>query len=212
MSEPIVEEFRRLERVFEASGGQLQIQPPASDSEINDLETKIGFPLSEDLKSLWRISNGSGAQQWFCGDDDIVDGEELVPCSPFQFYSVAEADERWSLFLPYGEKLYSDWHYDGSEGETDPRVQPTYLRHRKWLPFGSLPTASNTLYHDADPTPSGDVGQVIEFVHDPNRIVYKAAGFTEFFSRSNDLLELIAKAAPEDFEDEDFSLIEFLTE
>ena len=212
MTPEIETEIGRLRQIFDDIGVELLLQPGASEDELATFEEKVGVQFDDHLRSLWMFSNGSGRQVWFSGDENVVHwGYVGLQFTPFEFYSIEQAANDWDLFQPYGESFYSEWKYDGDEGKTDPRVQQTFLHHKKWVPIGRFPIGSNTLYFDADPTSIGNTGQVIEYIHDPDRIEYKASSFLEFFRRSNNALELCAKVTPDGpFADMDETLAEYL--
>jgi cell wall assembly regulator SMI1 len=53
---------------------------------------------------------------------------------------------------------------------------------------------------DADPTPSGDYGQIIKYTHDPDVIDYICPSFLAFFQRSNSILENAIETLSDDLE------------
>jgi internalin A len=195
MASRIRNEVERLERVFDQIGLQWKSLPGATAAEIAFVEQKVGISFDDDLKALWRLSNGSNRQNWFAKVFAEVEADpyDFTPCS---FLSIGEALKWWSTFEPYDDAIYREWFYDGSWGDRDVQVQPTFLRHRLWFPF-TEELGSNVLFFDADPTIKGQYGQIIRFVHDPDQIDYVAPSFIDFFHRSNNLLEESLREYPE---------------
>ena len=181
----IPHEFQRLSRIFERLGFPLKTAPPASDVKIDSIEEITGIAVDDDLKQLWRISNGSQRCDWF------ADGE-VEDFSPHEFQSIQQVLSGWNLFAPYDEALYAQWYDDESWGERDPRIQRHLLRHSKWLAVTDCYGGHQQLHFDADPTELGIYGQMILFSHDPDRIDWSDNNFLSFFRRSNDLLEELA--------------------
>jgi cell wall assembly regulator SMI1 len=185
-------EVRRLERIFARADIPLAIQRGASPQEIAAVEKRTGIVFSEDLKTLWQLSDGSGHQRWFTDGDDP---DEFLGES---FLSLAVGLKWWALFEPYDEAIYRRWHYDGSWGPRDTRIQPTFLHHRLWFPL-SQNAGSDYLQFDADPTTMGSYGQIIKCCQDPYQVDFVAKSFVEFFRKSNDVLEKCVEGNPSNF-------------
>jgi len=199
VSEDLMLELERLRRIRSAFSLGLDFQPGASNEEIDRIEQATGIRLDDCLKSLWNLSNGSGDLCWFVdGDEDgIIVADELTP---FSFLSLTDAFEFWSSFLPYDEKTYQEWFYDGTSGKRNPRIQPHYLRHRLWFPFADFGGGNQTVQFDADPAARGHYGQIIMFCHDPDVIDYVCKNFLDFFRRSNSILESALESLDDDLD------------
>jgi cell wall assembly regulator SMI1 len=174
-------EFERLRRVFENLGTPFTPAPPATNEQISAIRTQTGIDVSSDLVELWRISNGSNGVMWFAeGDDEFT---------PYYFLSTSDVIETWKRFEPYDAEFYEQWIDDEDDGSIrGPNIQPRIVRHQKWLSFAEFNGGSHSLLFDSDPTPSGSVGQIINFIHDPDGVTWTSKSFTEFFTRSNDIL------------------------
>ena len=184
----VLREFDRLRSVFDKLGYEVNAQPCASDAEIDSIVKSTGVDVDESLKQLWRITNGSGGQYWF------VQGEDEF--TPYVLLPIKNVLERWRLFAPYDAALYEEWYDDEVWGERDPRIQRRFLRHSKWISFAEFTGGGDMLHFDADPTSNGRFGQVINYVHDPDFVVWLAESFLEFFRESNDKLEQGIKDGP----------------
>lgn len=177
----IQSEFERLRRVFEKLGTPFKPAPPATNEQISAVLTETGVDVSSDLVELWQISNGSNGVMWF------VEGEDEF--TPYSFLSTSKVIATWKMFQPYDENFYKQWVDDEDDGSIrGPKIQPRIVRHKKWLSFAEFNGGSHSLLFDADPTPAGCVGQIINFIHDPDGVTWTFKSFSEFFTRSNDIL------------------------
>lgn len=183
MKESLKKEIERLGRILESNGLEMTLNDGVTKEVIANIETQIGFALDEDLKDLWKLTNGSGDDCWF-----TVFSDEQIPCT---FPSIEYAFEQWSTFYPYDNSVYEEFGLD--ENERDERIQPTLI-HKYWFPFAEFNGFSTSVLFDADPTEKGIYGQIIVYQHDPDGIYYVADNFLEFFRKSNDLLERNLKA------------------
>ena len=181
----IANEIRRLEEVYRQLGYSMKRQPPATDSQINELVSKTGIRIADELIEFWRYSNGSNGRFWFA-----TEGSAELEFKAHAFQSIEEALHDWGRFLPYDEGIYETWYDDEEWGERDSRIQRHFLRHRLWIPFADFNGGSNQLFFDADPTADGTYGQIINYVHDPDGIFWTATSFIEFLNSSNGVLEL----------------------
>ena len=62
----------------------------------------------------------------------------------------------------------------------DSRIKP-YLFNKKWIPFAEY-CDSCFLMLDFDPDTAGKEGQIICYIHDPDKVVYAAPSITELVS------------------------------
>ena len=63
------------------------------------------------------------------------------------------------------------------ENMKDSRIKP-YLFNKKWIPFAEY-CDSCFLMLDFDPDKEGRIGQIICYIHDPDKVVYAAPSITE---------------------------------
>ncbi len=173
--EEIQSEFERLEAVYDRIGQNLNRQAPATEEEIASIAVTTGVEVDENLKALWRISNGSGRKMWFSEGDEFT---------PYYFLSVQDVLKTHRASTPH------EWNEDEEEwGERDSRIQKHIFCHRAWVSFGEFNGGSHVLYFDAAPTSHGTRGQIINFIHDPDFMYWISTSFIELFRSSNDTLE-----------------------
>jgi cell wall assembly regulator SMI1 len=170
-------ELDRLFRLCERFGAPITRRDGATDSDIERAEQVMGIRMGDDLRDLYRFSNGGKyLETWFAAFT-----REL---NPYWFYPLNEACRvrGWTA-----EPHASETNNGGVA--RDPRIQP-FDRHTKWLPFADYGNGNSILYIDDDPTESGAVGQIISWHYDPEAIRFCALDLLTFLRTSNNLLEL----------------------
>lgn len=167
--------------MFGRLGSPFNPKPPATELQIAAVHTQTGIEPCPELKELWQISNGSDGAMWFAeGEDEFT---------PYYFLSTDDVIESWKMFEPYDADFYERWIDDEDDGSIrGPKIQPKIVRHRKWLSFAEFNGGSHSLQFDTDPTSVGSMGQIINFIHDPDGVTWIADNFMEFFTTSNDIL------------------------
>ncbi|MEW6282217.1 MAG: WGR domain-containing protein [Candidatus Eremiobacterota bacterium] len=155
----------------------------ATEAQIAKLEKEIGAALPDDFKASLRIHNGQDSDgPW------VLRGWELLSCARI-------ADE-WGVW----NDLYPD-DFEDCEGEPDsPRVK-NHWWHPRWIPI-TYNGGGDHHCLDLDPTPQGQVGQVIQMWHDDSPRTLEGSSFRDWFSRFVDDLEA-GEAYDEDEEDDD---------
>jgi cell wall assembly regulator SMI1 len=170
--------LERCFRICRERGSPLTKLDGASDDEIAETEAKTGIRFDEDLRALYRFSNGGKyPETWFAVMTDEV--------SPYRFCPLAEVRKIHSWFP---ESSY-DAAWDNGGEPWDRRIRK-FDHHTKWLPFADFGNGSGTVYFDSDPSDAGTPGQIITYQHDPDAIRFFASGVVSFLERSNDLLEV----------------------
>src|SRR5687768_17081196 len=113
MSPSLRGELDRLRAILATVDIDLKPEPPASDAQIVDVEQGVGIRLDDDdLRALWKFSNGSAYRKWFA-----VTTDSLWGCS---FASVEAARNEWNDSAPYDKALYDEWRNDQP---VDPRIR-----------------------------------------------------------------------------------------
>lgn len=140
----------------------------ASQEEIIAFEKKYNIDLPADFKELYQYKNGS---RFFCILPTVIGHVDM----PFCLMSLKEIDEIKNCFQnKYA--LLSDFtgYFTAQEIEKmkDKRIKP-YLFNKKWFPFAQY-CDSCYLMIDFDPNVDGIKGQIICYIHDPDRVVYAA--------------------------------------
>ena len=177
-----------LRRLYAEFGESLDESPPAADAELAAAEEQLGKPMDPGLRAAWTVANGAAG----AGDDYRPIFARPGYLTPFSFLSVEDALEaRASLRRRAAQ--YEDYE--------DPRPRDLRIRdgwfQEGWLPFAEF-DGSTLLISDMSPSRRGVKGQIIGYVHDPDEIVFVAAGFPELLDAS---LETLRQSAHELFED-----------
>ncbi len=124
------------------------LNPPATDAQLDALEALIGQRLPEDFRQLYRLANGQrqGATPLF------QEG--------YAFLSLDEVSENWLLMKSLYDDKQGFWENDTPQGAVKDRWW-----HPSWIPF-ALMISGDMYCIDLDPASGGQVGQVLELIHD----------------------------------------------
>lgn len=173
-------EIKRLKQILKNANVDFELPPGASHREIDFLEAATKIKLDENLKELYKFSDGSDNNTIFA-----VFSDQATPCSLEPLDEVIKWWQSLHLtpepFDPIEEERDFDW-------KPDARIQP-FWRHPRWLPFAQFNGFSTTVMLDTFPTEKGNAGQIIVYQHDPDAIYFVADNFLEFLRISNNLLE-----------------------
>ena len=172
LDDPVEEGY--LEDYQEISG--------ASEKEIQEFEKRLGIPLPDELKEVYRYKNGS---KFLAVLPCVIDQREMA----FSLMSLQEIEAGKRYFQNRDALLTEFPDYFSSEDVEemrDSRVKP-YLFNKKWLPFAEY-CDSCYLMLDFDPDQEGQEGQIICYIHDPDEIIYVAKSFTELIE---EIMEVI---------------------
>lgn len=134
---------------------------------INDIEKKLGFELTNELK------------EWFSMIGEAKYGVDgfLMGIEPF---SIDEMYEEWKSWR----------EFDGDEELNNPRYYSSWPARKikcrytnpKWIPLGHT-YDSNYIGVDLDPDMEGKVGQIIDFGRDQNEKTVLADSITEYLQK-----------------------------
>ncbi|WP_089739420.1 SMI1/KNR4 family protein [Gracilibacillus ureilyticus] len=147
--------------INENSKASLNLQPGASDKELQLLENTLKITLPEEVKSFYRIYNG---QDWVPGTYPIVRNLTLSP--------ISEIIHFWEFLQ---EEFDPD---DGLEADIDKELKQV-LWNSGWVPIAEN-GGGDYLCIDTDPAETGVHGQVLYFFHDWGRRGIEAASIFEF--------------------------------
>lgn len=149
-----------LERALEARSPDVlaDLNKPASDADIQDLETRLQLSLPADFLACYRIHNGqrSRARSFFQG---------------FEWLSLRHIGLDWSAW----EGLRKSGDFDGNPSRPDSQIREGWWRSG-WVPFATDGGGTH-LCIDLDPAASGSKGQVIKVFNDMPHRQYVAADF-----------------------------------
>ena len=154
---------------------------PATDSQLDAVEKALGVTLPADFRALYWYKDGSGALfPLFC----LRPTGDLLPLA-FFLMSLKEIEECKQRFMAKDVPL-ADWCSPEECARLDKRIQP-FILHKAWLPFAEGPGVFLML--DCDPSPAGDVGQILMYVHDPDFVYYVGKDVAAMLRLSNQNLK-----------------------
>lgn len=152
--------WTRIETWLQANAPEVlpDLNPGATEAQIEATEACLGQRLPEEMKALYRLCNGQ--VEVGCG---VWEGCE--------FLSLARIQTEWSCW----KELLDDGHFIDSDGqplgcEPDPGVRNAWWLP-EWIPL-SYDGGGNHTCIDLNPAVGGQVGQIISMWHDdPERRV-----------------------------------------
>lgn len=154
----IIERGSNIEENFKES---LNLQPGASDEEIQLIENTLDVSLPEEMKSFYRMYNG---QVWQYDGNSFLRNLTLSPTS--------KIIENWKFLQEEFDPA------DELELDIGKEIKPV-LWHSKWIPIAEN-GGGDYLCIDTEPSESGVVGQVIYYWHDWGNRSVEAKNFFEF--------------------------------
>jgi cell wall assembly regulator SMI1 len=141
------------------------LNPPATQDEILALEQQIGMRLPSDLVACLRVHNGQIGKA-----EGLFDGQTLLPLNHILMSWLV-----WRDLLHGGD-------FDDRIAHSELGIKSTWW-NTNWIPFASN-GGGDYLCLDMDPAPGGNIGQVIEVLHDfPSRSLLKDDFFSWFSSQ-----------------------------
>jgi cell wall assembly regulator SMI1 len=188
MREELQDTLSRLEWIHRDARFSFDRHPPATSGQLADAERQLGFEFTDELRELWLFSNGSNGGVWFC---QRLEKSLGLGSRAFNLFSLDAALHRQSQF---NEKWFEIW--DGPPpgdppGYRDPRIQPDFMHHQRWLNIGELPGGIDALRFDTIPTDQGRYGQIIAFQHDPDDILYVAPTIVSLLQQTCEILDAL---------------------
>lgn len=160
------QQWERLEAWLKANNPSLlaDLNPPATDADIRELEKKLGVKLPVDFVECLKVHDGQrGRGDW------LFDGNE--------FLSTRNILMSWSAWTD----LLEDGDFDGKVSRPAAGIQPGWWV-KGWIPFATN-GGGDYLCLDLSPSSSGSAGQVIKVFHDfPDRVL-EGEGFSAWFDR-----------------------------
>ncbi|WP_375576326.1 SMI1/KNR4 family protein [Paracidovorax oryzae] len=158
-------QWDRLEAWLKANDPVLlaDLNPPASDADIQKLEQQIGVKLPTDFIECLKVHDGQrGEAGWLFSDSEFLSSQRIL--------------DEWALW----KDLLDSGDFDGAEADPDTGVQPIWWSP-KWIPF-TYNGAGDHLCLDLDPARDGRTGQVITLWHDDDTRKKKADSFAQWFA------------------------------
>lgn len=156
--------WKRLESWLNIYNPKLltDLNPPASDVDISELEQKLGVNLPVDFINCLKVHNGQmGRSDWLFGGNEFLSTKNILMS--------------WSTWLD----LLEDGDFDGKVAKPDVGIQKVWWT-KGWIPFATN-GGGDYLCIDLSPSKSGNSGQVIKVFHDfPSRVL-ESACFSAWF-------------------------------
>lgn len=173
----VLENFEELDLddpIEEGYWEEYQEIPGASQKEIDAFEKKFSIKFPKDLKELYSYKNGS---KYFSILPSTIHDVEMS----FSLMSL-EQMEKTKQYFQNRDALLTEFPDFFTEEEIekmrDSRIKP-YLFHKQWIPFAEY-CESYFLMLDFDPDKERKEGQILCYIHDPDEVIYAAAGLSEF--------------------------------
>lgn len=127
--------------------GFRDLNPPATDREIEELESALDVSLPEDFIDLLKVHDGqNGNAGW------LLDGQE--------FLSSHRIIDEWKLW----EGALDGGDFEGSSSEPQDGIKDNWW-NKRWVPFTDNGSGDHCCL-DLDPAESGTAGQIITMRHD----------------------------------------------
>jgi cell wall assembly regulator SMI1 len=170
------------------------LNKPASEPDMEAVESEFRLPLPEGYHELWSSFDGDCPGTWLA---IFGNGNQMLSCRELVEHYKLDREIGKSLYDPAMHKV-GFWKNRIADQVIFVRgaVKPLML-HPRWLPFTSM-NGDVIRYFDFDPAPGGIAGQVIEV--DPEGCSYQvlADSLGSFLANYADELESGAYSVAED--------------
>lgn len=170
-------QWERLEAWLKSHGPALlvDLNPPASDGDIRELEQALGVQLPADFVACLQVHDGQRG-----GAEGLFAGQEFLSCRRIL--------SEWAIW----KDLLDSGDFDGAQAEPGAGVQPVWW-HPRWIPF-TYNGAGDHLCLDLEPADGGQPGQVITLWHDDGARQKKADSFAQWFAAFVEQTTRLARA------------------
>ena len=158
-------QWERLEAWLKTNNSALlaDLNPPASDADLQALEQQLAVKLPEDFVECLKVHNGqSGRADWLFSGSEFLSSQRIL--------------DEWAIW----KDLLDGGDFDGAEAEPGAGIQPVWWSP-KWIPF-TYNGAGDHLCLDLDPASGGRAGQVIALWHDDGARKKTADSFAQWFA------------------------------
>lgn len=144
--------------------GLADLNPPATDAQIDSLEKAIGAKLPDDYIACLKIHNGQDTMM-----AGVFGGSE--------FLSTEFVLDEWAVW----KELIESGTFEGNQGVPDSGIKDNWWNPR-WIPF-THNGGGDHFCLDLDPAKGGSPGQVITMWHDSGERAFIATNFTAWFTQ-----------------------------
>lgn len=143
--------------------GHQDLNPPATEEELKQLEETPGFALPQDLIDLLKVHNGQGGNAGW-----LLEGQE--------FLSSERIADEWMIW----KGLHDSGEFSGDSSEPQPGIKNDWWNPR-WLPF-TYNGCGDHYCVDTDPDNGGVSGQVITMWHDAGERELLSVSLKDWFT------------------------------
>jgi len=146
---------------FNYSDGLLDLNPPATTAEIEELTFTIGVDLPDDFLEILKIHNGQkGKAAWLFDSQEFLSTHRII--EEFNIWKNLLENERINKVSIPDEGVKNDWW------------------NKCWIPFTSDGCGDHYCL-DLDPNSSGTKGQVITLWYEVEQREIVAMSFSQWF-------------------------------
>ena len=152
------------------------VNGPATESEIQALESHIGHSLPDDLRAIYLMHNGEFRDLDYHADDVLI---PMLMCG-YVFTSLDEMASEYDMWagIIRDEERFPDPFPAEYHGYPVDTIKAAYV-DKGWIPFAK-DGGGNCLAIDFSPDKRGTQGQVINFGRDDHDLFQIAKDFTGF--------------------------------
>jgi len=150
---------------------------PASQHDLEQLESSIGQELPKDFKEFYSIHNG---QKWT--HLNLFDGDRLLPLD-----EILQEWNTWNSVLPDINEVTQKQFGEPVTSTPELGIKNDWW-NKSWIPVTSNGCGDNYCI-DLDPTNEGTKGQIIRMLHDDANRELIASSFSAWISKYVDDLE-----------------------
>jgi cell wall assembly regulator SMI1 len=177
--ESISELWEKILHMFEKEchGISTFLNQPATKSQINAIEQKMGFPLPQELKELYLCNDGQGERV-------------LGILSGLDFLSIEELYIQWSIWKELSQQETEEGMNELSclcTSFPEGAIKKIYT-NKKWIPL-THDGGGNHIGIDLDPDINGNIGQIINFGRDEDSKFIIATDLSEYLKLFIKLIE-----------------------
>ena len=138
------------------------LNPPATDEEIQSLKIALDFDLPKDLIDILKIHNGQKGDAGY-----LFDGQE--------FLSSNRIISEWKVW----KDLLDNGSFNGSYSEPQEGIKNDWW-NKKWIPYTHNGSGDHYCI-DMDPSENGTSGQIITMWHDDDQRDLLSSSLSEWF-------------------------------
>ncbi|MBU9575927.1 SMI1/KNR4 family protein [Burkholderia multivorans] len=162
------QQWQRLEAWLKTHNPALlaDLNPPASDADIQELEQKLGVKLPADFVECLKVHDGQRG-----GAEPLFDG--------FEFFSCSKIHQQWKIWTD----LLKSGAFRSFKSDPDDGICPDWWCSA-WIPFAGN-FEGDCLCLDLGPEVGGSFGQVICVWHDDEDRDLISDGFSGFLKSLN---------------------------